>query len=96
MSIKSKALAGAKKLRVNHENDGGAPTHGLAATHHTTRIADPEDISGDGPVTTHEPTAKNHENRGGAPTHGMAATHHTTRIHDAEAVPPEIMETGNY
>lgn len=91
MGIKSKALAGAGKLRANHENDGGAPTHGLGATHHLTRIADPEDISGDGNPGTHEPLKKVHENRGGAPVHGMAAQHHTTRIHDADDVPPEIM-----
>lgn len=91
MGIKSKALAGAKGLKTNHENDGGAPVHGLAATHHTTRIADPEDITGDGPPAVHEPLMKVHANKGGAPVHGMAAQHDTTRIHDAADVPPEII-----
>lgn len=92
MGIKSKAMSKAETLKGNHENDGGAPTHGLAATHHTTRIADPENISGDGAPPVHEPLMKVHENRGGAPVHGMAAQHHTTRIHDAADVPPEIMD----
>lgn len=96
MSIKSKALSGAGRLRNNHENDGTGGTHGLGAQHHITRLPDPEDISGDGPPETDESLMRVHENRGGGATHGMAATHHTTRIHDAEDVPTEIMETGEY
>jgi hypothetical protein len=47
MSVKSKALSGAKNLHQVHENDGDGGSHGLGAQHELTRLPDPEDISGD-------------------------------------------------
>lgn len=81
-------------VRKNHLNDGGGATHGLAATHHTTRLPDPEDVSGDGPPETDLTLKRVHNNDGGGATDGFAATHHVTRIHDAENLPVDIMETG--
>jgi hypothetical protein len=78
--------------RKNHMNEG--PHRSLAAQHERTRLPDPENISGDGRVETHEPLKRLHENRGGSRTDGLAARHHTTRLPDAEDLHTEIMDVG--
>lgn len=86
-----KAPSGARK---NHTNTGSGSTTGLAATHHTTRLADAPDISGGPAPATDGRLKKVHQNSGGGATDGFAATHENTRIHDAAPLPVDIMDAG--
>lgn len=81
-----KAPTGARK---NHLNRGTGRTDGLAATHHTTRLEDPEDITGEGNPGTDETLFGVHQNKGRGGTHGMAATHDQSEKPDPPVLPVE-------